>query len=370
MKPNDFLMADYTHSTEAKRLVHLVAGCWANGGGLSELVAATALAQAQAGHAVTLLFLDGEAEHPLVEVCRQAGVEVRIFHRSAPVRLFFSWDLFRHLDAYMRDAWHLYLYSCWTFPVWWGAFRARCLRVPYSVAPQGCLDPVRRAFGRVRKRIAWALFDRYLLARAAWLHATAETEATWMRAALGNVCPPIRLIPNGVDDALFDGVPPQPRTQTVLYLGRLHPLKGLDLLLEAWRRLENKDGWELVIAGPDDGVALSDESQVRQLPPCYGVAKVRLLKSAALVVLPTRSENFGIIVAEALWCRTPVICTKGAPWACLGEWWVDISAEALATALQKLMTMTPVEREISFAERFAAAPVDYNWHTIAEQLLP
>ena len=352
-------------------LVHLIAGCWANGGGLSEVVAATVLAQAQLGHRVTLIFLDGEAEHPLVARCREAGVTVCIYHRLPLLKkLFLSWDLVRHLDDALRDATHLYLYSCWTFPIWWTAFRARQLHIPYSLAPHGCLDPVRRAYGKIRKALAWHLFDRRLLQHASWLHATAHIEADWMRTALGTHCPPIRIIPNGVDGELFDSVPEQKRTQSVLYLGRLHPLKGLDLLLEAWEKLAPSSDWELIIAGPNDGAVLPSLPNVRLLPPCYGSEKVKLIKQASILVLPTRSENFGIIVAEALWSRTPVICTKGAPWECLGKYWVEISADAITNALSHLMRSTPAERETDFQPLFDSAHVDYQWQTIAMRLLP
>lgn len=363
-------MAKQSATPTTRTLVHLVAGCWANGGGLSELVAATALAQAQLGECVTLLFLDGQAEHPLVEACRQAGVRVRIFHRSAPHIIYFSGEMLRELKDELRHATHLYLYSCWTFPVWWGAHCARSLGVSYSVAPQGCLDPVRRAYGKLRKLLAWYCFDRALLRQATWLHTTAQREAEWMQDALGRQCPPVRIIPNGVDATCFDAVPPQKRSQTVLYLGRLHPLKGLDLLLEAWQKLAPSADWELLIAGPDDGYALPEVPNVRRLPPCYGADKVKLLKSASIFILPTRSENFGIVVAEALWCRTPVICTKGAPWEILGDYWTEISAEALATALHKLMSLTPAEREARFAPLFNTAASTYNWRTIAQSLLP
>lgn len=359
-----------TESDRSSPLVHLVAGCWANGGGLSEVVVSLALAHARLGRHVTLLFLDGAPGHPLVETCRKAGVTVKIFRRSAPHRLFFSWEMARTLDKFLHGAAHLYIHSSWTFPVWWGAFRARRLGVPYSVAPHGCLDPVRRAYGKVRKLLAWHCFDRYLLQRAAWLHATASTEATWMREALGKTCPPIRIVPNGVDETAFDAVSEQPHTKTVLYLGRLHPLKGLDLLLEAWQKIAPPSDWELLIVGPNEGVSLPQSPNVRILPPRYGADKVRLLKQASIFVLPTRSENFGIAVAEALWCRTPVICTKGAPWEILGEYWVDISAEALAEALKKLIGSPPEKREAQFKGLFDRAKTAYNWRTIAEELLP
>ena len=361
--------ASQKRSSTAGRLVHLVAGCWANGGGLSELVAATALAQAQLGKAVTLLFLDGAAEHPLVAACRAAGVHVRIFKRSRPHVLYFSWEMMGQLDAFLADAAHLYLYSCWTFPIWWGAFRARRLGLSYSVAPQGCLDPVRRAYGKVRKRLAWWCFDRFLLTHAAWLHATAENEAGWMRAALKTRCPPIRVVPNGVECSVFDAVPAQQRAKMVLYLGRLHPLKGLDLLLDAWQRARIPEGWELVIAGPQEGVSLPTLPYVRYLPPQYGKDKVRLLKQASLFILPTRTENFGIVVAEALWCRTPVICTQGAPWEVLGRYWVEISAEAIANAMEHLINLSPEAREKDFRALFDAAPKTYNWLAIADKLL-
>ena len=351
-----------------RHLLHLVAGCWADGGGLSELVAATVLAQARAGFRVTLAFLGGQPEHPLVRDCRRAGATVWVFPRSKPHCLYFSRAMLRVLPRLVRRATTVRIYSLWTFPVWWAATLARLYAVPYAIAPQGCLDPVRRAYGRLRKTLAWLCFDRWALAGAAWLHATSRAEAGWMRDALGRRCPPIRVIPNGVDGALLDSIPEQPRTQTFLFLGRLHPLKGLDLLAEAWRLADLGPAWRLVVAGPADGAEPPYAPGIEVLGPLYGEAKARALKSAACLVLPTRSENFGIVVAEALWCRTPVICTKGAPWPELGEYWVDVSAEALADALRRFAALTPAAREARFAPLFAAARERFAWPALARAL--
>ena len=189
-----------------------------------------------------------------------------------------------------------------------------------------------------------------------------------MRDALGPACPPIRVIPNGVDGDLFDTVPEQPRTQTFLYLGRLHPLKGLDLLAEAWRLADLGPDWRLLIAGPADGAEPPNGPGIEVIGPLYGADKARALKSSACLVLPTRSENFAIVVAEALWCRTPVISTKGAPWPELGDYWVDISAEALADALRRFAAMAPADREARFAPLFAAARDRFAWPAIARSL--
>lgn len=351
-----------------RHLLHLVAGCWADGGGLSELVAATVLAQARAGFRVTLAFLGGQPEHPLVRDCRRAGATVWVFPRSKPHCLYFSRAMLRVLPRLVRRATTVRIYSLWTFPVWWAATLARLYAVPYAIAPQGCLDPVRRAYGRLRKTLAWLCFDRWALAGAAWLHATSRAEAGWMRDALGRRCPPIRVIPNGVDGDLLDAVPDRPRTQTFLFLGRLHPLKGLDLLAEAWRLADLGPAWRLVVAGPADGAEPPYAPGIEVLGPLYGEAKARALKSAACLVLPTRSENFGIVVAEALWCRTPVICTKGAPWPELGEYWVDVSAEAIADALRRFAAMSPADREARFAPLFAAARERFAWPALARAL--
>lgn len=351
-----------------RHLLHLVAGCWADGGGLSELVAATVLAQARAGFRVTLAFLGGQPEHPLVRDCRRAGATVWVFPRSKPHCLYFSRAMLCVLPRLVRRATTVRIYSLWTFPVWWAATLARLYAVPYAIAPQGCLDPVRRAYGRLRKTLAWLCFDRWALAGAAWLHATSRAEAGWMRDALGRRCPPIRVIPNGVDGDLLDAVPDRPRTQTFLFLGRLHPLKGLDLLAEAWRLADLGPAWRLVVAGPADGAEPPYAPGIEVLGPLYGEAKARALKSAACLVLPTRSENFGIVVAEALWCRTPVICTKGAPWPELGEYWVDVSAEALADALRRFAALTPAAREARFAPLFAAARERFAWPALARAL--
>ncbi len=352
-----------------RHLLHVVAGCWADGGGLSELVASIVLAQARQGYRVTLAFLGGQAEHPLVRACRRAGATVCVFPRARPHAPYFSRAMARVLPRLVRRATQVHIHCCWTFPVWWAAMLARFYRVPYAISPQGSLDPVRRAYGRLRKALAWACFDWGVFRHAAWVHATAPVEAEWVRGALGRRCPPVRVIPNGVDGDLLDAAPAVPREKSFLYLGRLHPLKGLDLLGEAWAASGlAAEGWRLVVAGPADGAAPPAGPGIEIRGPLHGAEKARALKSAACLVLPTRSENFGIVVAEALWCRTPVICTRGAPWPELGDFWVDVSADALAAAMRRFAALSPEAREAAFARRFAWARAQFAWPALAARL--
>lgn len=349
-------------------VLHVAAGCWAEGGGLSEAVAWLACEQARSGCRVTLAFIDAFPEHPMVARCRAAGVRVKTFRRFLRNPLFLSLGLFAALPELARGADRVHVHGCWTFPVWWAACCARRERVPYVVSPHGSLDPVRRAYGRFRKTAAWGLFDRWVLRGADLLHASSGREAQWLHDALGTACPPIRVVPLGVDGASLDSVPPQPRAKTFLYLGRLHPLKGLDLLAEAWAKAGLGAGWELLVIGPKEGAEVPSVPGLRMLPPCFGDGKARALRSAACLVLPTRSENFGLVVAEALWCRTPVICTRGAPWPELGDFWVETSADALADALRRMAALTPEAREARFAPLFDGARERFSWAVCAAAL--
>ncbi len=390
-------------------ILHVSAGCWVNGAGLSEAIALLALAQARVGKRVAVTFLDDHPEHPTLQRCRAAGVTVIPIHRTLREPFYFSLNLIRQLPSLVAQSAQVVIHGAWTFPIAWAARCARKAKVPYIVFPHGSLNPTMRRYGRLRKTLSWYLFNANVLRHATWLHAASEREASWARDLLGANCPPIKCIPLGVDGELLDAVPPQPRTKTFLYLGRNHPLKGLDLLLQAWKAANLGNDWQLLIAGfaPPSGAKpaevwkfgsleawSADASSETPLGWCTspssamtrsrgtpqerqelrsllylgelrGEAKVQALKSVACLVLPTRSENFGLVVAEALWCETPVICTKGAPWEELGDFWVDVSVPALTEALQKMAALSEEERATRFAPLFTSARKRFAWEALA-----
>jgi glycosyltransferase involved in cell wall biosynthesis len=150
---------------------------------------------------------------------------------------------------------------------------------------------------------------------------------------------PVVVIPNGVDAAAFAGTgdreaisrrwPECQGKRVALFLSRLHPLKGLEMLIDAWAEIPHA-GWQLLVVGTDEAgheAEIKARVERRGLAgavtfggPRYGDEKVAVMQAADLFVLPTHSENFGIVVAEALACGVPVITTKGAPWGeILGE---------------------------------------------------
>jgi glycosyltransferase involved in cell wall biosynthesis len=177
---------------------------------------------------------------------------------------------------------------------------------------------------------------------------------------------PIAVIPNGIDlPDLASTMPPTDREgRTVLFLSRIHPKKGIPVLLRAWRRLEPRFAdWELVVAGPDERGHLAEVQQLARgldlarvafAGPVHGEAKQSLYRRADLLVLPTHSENFGMVIAEALAFGVPVVTTTGTPWQELERrgcgWWIELSEANLAAALEAAMSL-PQERRVAMGRR-------------------
>ena len=256
---------------------------------------------------------------------------------------------------------------------------ARQQRVPFVVSTRGMLEPWARQNSRLKKTAAWWLYQRRDLASAAALHATAPSEAAALRSA--GLRAPIAVVPNGVhvpSETVRPLRPPAPRR--ALFLSRVHPKKGLPLLLDVWAEVRPA-GWELAVAGPDeDGHRAQLEAQAARLGldevsflgPIDDGKKWHLYRSADLFVLPTYSENFGVVVAEALAAGVPVLTTTGAPWAELethrAGWWVEPAPRPLAEALRAAVGLPDDERAAMGARGRALVTARYGWDGIAAQM--
>jgi glycosyltransferase involved in cell wall biosynthesis len=138
----------------------------------------------------------------------------------------------------------------------------------------------------------------------------------------------------------------------------LHPVKGIYELLEAWKVL-NPSNWVLNIAGPNEGNTLDKvmafiklhnlDNSVKVLGAADSFLRFKLFSSADLFILPSHSENFGIVILESLSFGVPVITTKNTPWKTLEDnacgWWVDMNINALYSALDQAISLSDVERE-------------------------
>jgi glycosyltransferase involved in cell wall biosynthesis len=269
----------------------------------------------------------------------------------------------------------------WLLPNVYPAAVSRSPRAALVYSPHGCLSPVALKVSRWKKLAFWKLFQERGFAQASLIHATSEAELEDVRAF--GITKPVVLLPNGVD--IPDAMPEHsPRSQTVLYLGRLHPIKGIDVLLHSWKRLK-EDGfsdWTLRIVGPDGvpGYRRTLELQVRDhaIPDvvfrdaAFGSSKWTEYGTASVFVLPSRSENFGMTVAESLAAGTPVITTDRTPWSELPRvgcgWQVPLRVDSLGDALHSALAINDAERELMGARGKAWVLKAFSWQSIAADM--
>lgn len=253
----------------------------------------------------------------------------------------------------------VHINGCWQPQLAFFQWAAQSLQIPVVLSPHGMLEPwiVKRHF-LTRKWPAIHLYQGGLVKRADYLHATADAEKENLLRLGWN--PRIAVIPNAVnidDLPLKNNWSPKRR---IVFMSRLHVKKGIELLLEALSYLKpDLDSYEVIIAGEGEphyvetlkkaAISFGLSEVVKFVGGVYGAEKVSLLQSADFFVLPTYSENFGIVVAEALACGTPVITTHGTPWRELEEnecgWYIPIGANALEETLKKAISTKEKDRE-------------------------
>lgn len=296
----------------------------------------------------------------------------------------------------------VHLHGLWSFALHRCVVICRRCHMPYVIAPRGMLEPWSLRQKWVKKRIArWLYQDRDLKCAAA-LHATAESESEQFRK-LG-FKNPIIISPNGVNvsdkslvisrQSLEGG-----EKRRALFVSRMHPKKGVMELVEAWHRFTTHNSqltnWlcELVYTVSGD-FEKEYEAKVKTRVNELGLQdqfvftgalnddeKWKAYAKADLFVLPTYSENFGIVVAEALWAGVPVITTKGTPWKELEDRkcgkWIDLPEKGsihsdwpmLVSALESIMLMSDDERREMGERGRKLVEEKYTWGAVVKNMV-
>jgi glycosyltransferase involved in cell wall biosynthesis len=244
----------------------------------------------------------------------------------------------------------VHLHGLWSPLLHAAARGSQKLHWPYAVSTRGMLSGWAMGHKAWKKKLAWKLYQEADLRHSGCLVASSGFERRDISARVPGIR--VEVIPNGCDarpqSSRLSGQASTlvPGVRWALALGRLHPVKGYGDLIEAWAKLRPA-GWKLAIAGPDEnGYRSNLEQLIRQhqlqksvvLPGAVDdFQKWSLLDQCELFVAPSKTENFGMAIAEALQSGTPVITTTGTPWREVQEydcgWWVR--PDALEPALEE-----------------------------------
>ncbi|HJO35367.1 MAG TPA: glycosyltransferase [Gammaproteobacteria bacterium] len=381
------------------RILHVVSTLAPASGGPTSVIRDLATAQANAGHAVTVCTTD--RGNPVREKLPReylshfypTGVDLRAFAVQY-ASLLFSSGMAQWLRRALSDFDIVHIHGLYRFPPTYAAWQTRRQGLPYVVRPHGNLDPYlygTSSAGSVRlKRLYERWFDLPNLHAAGAIHYTAEEERE--RASFLGLKAPSFVVPNGLDWARYGELPARGALRArwglgeapvVLFLGRLHFKKGLDLLIPAFEGLRRGvPDAQLVIAGPEnDDYGRKVRGWVRErgldaavhfVGTLHGAEVVQAYVDADVFALPSYTENFGMTVAEAMACALPVVISDQvnihAEVSGAGAGLVTACDAGEVTAALELLLRDADRRRAMGAAGRRLVQERFTWPAIVEQL--
>ncbi|OHB76979.1 MAG: hypothetical protein A2Z25_02645 [Planctomycetes bacterium RBG_16_55_9] len=329
------------------------------------------------------------------EVDKEVWLPLRpvLFDCQRPRQFAYSAGLRKHVWQMAPDVIHTH--GIWMYPAMVASQVARRKGIRLVVSPHGMLDSWALKNAAWKKKIAGWLYENRNLRSAACIHALCESEYQSIRAyGLKN---PVAIIPNGVDQPNLQAgqkvtQPWEPRVDAdknvMLFLGRIHPKKGLENLIRAWgilkdRKLKELEQWHLVIAGWSQG---GHENDLKRLTnemnlgadvsfagPLYDSAKDAALRAARAFILPSFSEGLPMAVLEAWAYRLPVIMTRecNIPEGFEADAALDIrpDVESITEGLMGFLCLSESEREQMGRNGLELVRSRYSWPKIAAQMV-
>ncbi|UWU88371.1 glycosyltransferase [Bradyrhizobium yuanmingense] len=375
-----------------KAVVHVVPSLDVSYGGPAVSVPSLAAALDRRGIRGILVSIDANPLNALIESTTLPWLKAR----PGPIKKgYYSPNLTSMISAAVQEieADTIHVHTVWGYPLVAAHRVARKTGCRLVVSPRSELYVESMRKSRLLKALVWPLGISAALAKANLLHATESREESAI-SSLG-LPSPVATAANGIDlsisEKLIDrhtacesiGIDPQ--RYWVLFLSRLHPRKGPDLLIEAWAKAKIYElGWGCLIAGASDdsryerqlrdrASALGLEPSIVWLGHIEGGRKIDTLAASDAFVLPTQFENFGMSIAEAMACSLPIITTDQTPWqsiasACAG-WIIPANdVNAIEKALAK-MAKTPSEMLRTMGTNAKQLVQPFSWEMAAEQMI-
>jgi glycosyltransferase involved in cell wall biosynthesis len=363
------------------KLVHVVED-FSPGNGVTSAVAQLAIAAVGHGHTVEIVTTSKSPDQ------RDSGI-FRDLVRTVPrgAAWCYSPGFSDALVVSMKDADVLHVHGVWMYPQWCAALLARRLRWPLLLSTHNMLGGWlwrRGTMRRIKKRAYFELFVRSAFSGAV-IHALSRTERAVLRAGY---FPDSRIetIPNGFEWKMETspcGRPSPGAGRYFLFLGRIHPVKGLPLLIEAFAAVARADdSIRLVIAGPFDSPAYEkaireqiarepSKARISVIGTVAGEAKATLISGAWALCAPSYSEGVSMVALEAMAAGVPVITSTEAGIDDLDSGGgITVHAgdlRSVLAALRQALAWSASERAARGGAAAAFAVANYSWSTVWPQ---
>ena len=366
-----------------KVITYVTAGLWKNTGGPAESVPKMIKEISRSNNfKINLITLEGDLSENVTELY-DYNISIYVVKKLSSSNLYFNPSYNKVFKKLIPESDIIHIQGIWLFPFWLASFYALIFKKKVIISPRGSLNPNRLKKSRLKKLISKFLFDKSMLNRASLIHATSKIEKD--NVSLFGVTTDSFIVPNGVDILNrneFTTNLIKTEKRICLFFGRLDPIKGLDILIESWRRINN-DSWLLVICGPDEKnykktlenkinkYSLSESVSI--IEPIYGSKKYNLFTQAEIFVLPSHGENFGISIAEALVCGLPVITTNLTPWSEIIKykcgWYISLDQDSLVEALKNSFSLSSEELSNMGIKGINLIKNNYSWKELSKRMI-
>ena len=378
-------------------ILHTVSSLGKKSYGLGQISMSLASTQSKLNLDVNVLSVDNSEEEllwsstkynfPLEKIRNIQCSYSQILNKSKKNDFIYSLKDLSHIDiVHQHSLWgkHSLLLS---------EFRSR--QIPYIVAPHGTLSPYALRNGlssRIKKKIALNLYENENLKKCSCLHATSEQEVEDFRQF--GLRAPIAYIKNGISEAELsltgngfrfkEKYNIDKNKRVLLYLSRITPKKGLDMLLSALNNLRALfNNWLLVIAGNDGNKYVKEvfqmikdfqlQDKVVVIEPQFDQNKLDIFSAADFFILPSYSEGAPMVILDSLSYGVPVITTKSSSWKDLENfscgYWADINLQSIELALKNMLDLSTDELKMMSRNSKRLIEMKYTWEIIAQDTL-
>ena len=365
------------------KILHVVAGLWENTGGPAEVIPNLCLSLTRLGVEVDILTVDGAHSKSLMAAHEQ-GVGLYSFPAKYIGGIRYTPGISQYLSENSHKYDIIHNHGHWLHPNWSACFYAKKNKIPFVTTPNGTLVSGMLKRSRMKKLVAWMLFDKHIIKYAKVIHSLSEFESHEMGRKIKKQSQKIRVIPNGVfppsqksTDSLnkLQKVLKPKNEKILLFLSRVHPIKGIIDLLDAWCTLDNPD-WKLVVVGPvEDEIsgqvnAAMNTANVNIIGPVYGDERFDYFQLADAYILPSYAEGLPTALLEAASFGLPIIYTHECNFEDLekvnGGILTSTGENSITSALSLLFDMP--DEDLTKMSNRAKALIDdkYNWDNVAK----